>query len=63
MSKVYIVEVEGWGESEDEFYNMGTYSTRAKAEAKVEKLLTEWEEDGNDRDDVVWQIDEMELDG
>jgi hypothetical protein len=63
MSKVYIVEVEGWGESEDEFYNMGTYSTRAKAEAKVEKLLTQWEEDGNDRDDVVWQIDEMELDG
>ena len=62
MSKVYIVEVEGWGESEDEFYNMGTYSTRAKAEAKVEKLLTQWEEDGNDRDDVVWQIDEMELD-
>lgn len=63
MKKVYIVEVEGWGESEDEFYNMGTYSTRAKAEAKVEKLLKQWEEDGNDRDDVVWQIDEMELDG
>jgi len=63
MKKVYIVEVEGWGESEDEFYTMGTYSTLAKAEAKVEKLLTQWEEDGNDRDDVVWQIDEMELDG
>jgi hypothetical protein len=62
MKKVYIVEVEGWGESEDEFYNMGTYSTLAKAEAKVEKLLKQWEEDGNDRDDVVWQIDEMELD-
>ena len=62
MKKVYIVEVEGWGESEDEFYTMGTYSTRAKAEAKVEKLLKQWEEDGNDRDDVVWQIDEMELD-
>jgi len=63
MKKVYIVEVEGWGENEDEFYNMGTYSTLAKAEAKVEKLLTGWEEDGNDRVDVVWQIDEMELDG
>lgn len=63
MKKVYIVEVEGWGESEDEFYNMGTFSTLAKAEAKVEKLLKQWEEDGNDRDDVVWQIDEMELDG
>jgi hypothetical protein len=63
MSKVYIVEVQGWGDDEDEFYNMGACSTQAKAEALVEELLAEWEEDGNDRDDVVWQIDEMELDG
>lgn len=62
MQKVYIVQVQGWGDSEDEFYNMGTCSTRAKANALVEELLTQWEADGCDRDDVVYEIEEMTLD-
>jgi hypothetical protein len=57
MSKVYIVQIQGWGDSEDEFYNMGAYSTRAKAEAALEDLLQQWEADGCDRDDVVYEID------
>jgi len=57
MSKVYIVQIQGWGDSEDEFYNMGAYSTRAKAEAALEDLLQQWEEDGGDRADVVYEID------
>jgi hypothetical protein len=57
MSKVYIVQIQGWGDSEDEFYNMGAYSTRAKAEAALEEMLVQWEEDGGDRDDVVYEID------
>ena len=57
MSKVYIVQIQGWGDSEDEFYNMGTYSTRAKAEAALEEMLVGWEADGCDRDDVVYEID------
>jgi hypothetical protein len=57
MSKVYIVQIQGWGDSEDEFYNMGTYSTRAKAEAALEEMLVQWEEDGCDRADVVYEID------
>lgn len=58
MRKVYIVQVQGWGDSEDEFYNCGTYSTRAKALAGVEELLTDWESDGGDRADVVYEIEE-----
>ena len=57
MSKVYIVQIQGWGDSEDEFYNMGAYSTRAKAEAALEEMLHQWEEDGGDRDEVVYEID------
>ena len=57
MSKVYIVQIQGWGDSEDEFYNMGAYSTRAKAEAALEEMLQQWEADGGDRDDVVYEID------
>ena len=50
MSKVYIVQVQGWGDSEDEFYNVGAYSTRARAEAALEELLDQWEDDGGERD-------------
>ena len=57
MQKVYIVQIQGWGDSEDEFYNMGAYSTRAKAEAALEEMLQQWEADGGDRADVVYEID------
>jgi hypothetical protein len=62
MKKVYIVQVQGWGDDEDEFYNFGTYSTQALAEAKIEELLQGWEADGNDRDDVVTDVEVMTLD-
>ena len=59
MQKVYIVQVQGWGDSEDEFYNMGAYSTRAKAEAALEEMLVDWEANGSDRADVVYEIEEL----
>jgi len=62
MSKTYIVQIQGWGDSEDEFYNMGAYSTRAKAEAALEDLLVQWEADGQDRADVVYEIEPMTID-
>jgi hypothetical protein len=61
MSKVYIVKVQGWGDNEDEFYNFGVRSTKAKASALVEELLQGWEDDGNDRDDVVYDVEEAEF--
>jgi hypothetical protein len=62
MSKTYIVQIQGWGDREDEFYNMGAYSTRAKAEAALEDLLVQWEADGCDREDVVYEIEPMTID-
>jgi len=62
MSKAYIVQIQGWGDSEDEFYNMGAYSTRAKAEAALEEMLVQWEADGCDRADVVYEIEPMTID-
>jgi hypothetical protein len=53
--------VQGWGDREDEFYNMGACSTPEQAEALVEELLMGWEEDGQDRTDVVYEIEVMEL--
>ena len=55
--KVYIAQAQGLGDNEDEFYNMGTYNTLAKAELGVEQLLEDWEADGNDREDVVYEIE------
>ena len=62
MSKTYIVQIQGWGDREDEFYNCGTYSTRAKAETALEKMLQQWEADGGDRADVVYEIEPMTVD-
>ena len=58
MSKtVYILQIQGWGDREEEFYNCGTFATRAGAEAELEQLLQDWEADGSDRADVVYEIE------
>lgn len=62
MQKVYLVQVQGWGDSEDQFYVCGAFSTLAKAEAHVETLLSQWEEDGGDRADVVYEIEPVTVD-
>lgn len=56
---VYIVQVQGWGDREEEFYNMGACATLKQADELVEELLQQWEEDGCDRADVVYEIEEM----
>ena len=60
--QLFYVYIQGWGDKEDQFYLMGTYSTRAKADAELEKLLQGWEADGLDRADVEWEISEGQLD-
>ena len=62
MKQVYIVQVQGWGDDEDEFYNVGAYSTRARAEAALEDLLVQWEADGGERDEVVHEIEVITVD-
>ena len=61
MSKaksVFIVYVQGFGDREDEFYNCGVCATQAKAEAKVEEILLDWEENGGQRDEVEYYVEE-----
>ena len=60
MSKVYVLQVQGWGDSEDAFYNTGVFSTRAKALSAEKQLLKEAAEDG--LPDAVTQIETLELD-
>jgi len=62
MQKTYVVMVQGWGDDEDEFYPCGAYSTKAKADKAVDELLAQWEADGGDRDDVVYEIEPMTID-
>ena len=41
MQKVYIVKVQGWGDDEDAFENVGAFSTLAKAEAHIVELTAQ----------------------
>lgn len=60
---IYTVKVLGWGDREDVFYSFGSYTTKAKAEACLEDLLKDWEENiGGRREDVEWEIEEGLLD-
>jgi hypothetical protein len=60
MQKVYIVQVQGWGDSEDAFEITGAYSTRELAESAVRQLVADAEADG--LDDVVTEIEVVTVD-
>ena len=60
MQKVYIVQVQGWGDDEDAFYITGAYSTRELADAAVVKLTADALEDSID--DVVTNIEVVTVD-
>ena len=60
MKKVYIVQVQGWGDDEDAMENMGAFSTRAKADAHIKQLVKQAHADG--LDDVVTDVEVMTLD-
>lgn len=59
MTKVYIVQVQGWGDSEDEFVNISAHSTQALAEAAAIALSAEALADG--LEDVVTNIEAMQI--
>ena len=60
MQKVYIVQVQGWGDDEDAMYNVGAFSTRERAEAHIEQLVSDALADG--LEDVVTDIDVITVD-
>jgi hypothetical protein len=57
---VFILQVQGWGDSEDAFYNTGAFSSRELAEAAETRLRAEALADG--LEDVVTEIESLELD-
>ena len=59
ISKVYILKVQGFGDSEDEFVNYGVYRSRKDLDNTLSDLQAEWAEDG--LDDVVTDIEEWEI--
>ena len=63
MQNIYIVQALGWGDSEDEFYNVGTFSTEEKAKAYMQQLQNEWVADNGDLTGCELQIEQFPLDG
>lgn len=59
MPKVHVLLVQGWGDNESEFYPMGVYKSKAKAEWAMDEMLDQYENDGNDRDSVEFDIQEF----
>jgi hypothetical protein len=58
MQKMYVLQVQGWGDNEDAFYNMGVYNSKVAVETAQRNLIAEALEDGLD---AVTNIDEFEL--
>lgn len=55
-TKVYVVQIQGWGDCEDQFYDMGTYNTREKAEQALRGLINDWVAQGGQESEVVSEI-------
>lgn len=45
MKEVYILLVQGWGDREDEYVNVGVYSSLVNAETAQRNAIAEWDED------------------
>ena len=62
MTKVYIVQVRGWGDDEDAMYNISGHSRRELADATLEALLAEAEADGLEWTDIESNIEVLSID-
>lgn len=60
MTKVYILQAQGFGDSEYEFANIGVFSSKEKLEAALASMQQDWLTDG--LEDVVTNIEEYTLD-
>ena len=59
MSKVYILQALGFGDREDEFVNIGAYSSKEKMDAALVTLQEEWAE--WDMGEVETRVEEYEV--
>ena len=60
MKKVFVLQVQGWGDDEDEFVNVGVYSSKVGAETAQRNAISEWAEDTGG--ELITQIETFELD-
>lgn len=56
MQTVYILQAQGFGDNEYEFYNIGAFSTRAKLDAALTELQDEYDME------VVTNVEELQVD-
>ena len=54
--QVYIVQVRGWGDHEDSFYNVAVFSSRELADAYITQLQADYA-----GQQVDTQVDQMDL--
>ena len=60
MQTVYVLQAQGLGDNEYEFYNVGVYSSVAKLEAAKQNFINEWAAGG--LEDVELNVEQYEVD-
>jgi len=59
MQKVYVLQVQGWGDDEDAFENIGVYDSVDSLENAKQNFVREAYDDG--LTDVVLNVEEFEV--
>ena len=59
MAKVFVLLAQGYGDREDEFYNVGVYSSKVNAETAQRNFIAEALEDGLEAETQIetWELD------
>ena len=59
MQKVYVLQAQGLGDNEYEFYNIGVYDSISNLENAKQNFTQEWQAGG--LTDVVLNVEEYEV--
>ena len=60
MQIIYVLQAQGLGDNEYEFYNVGVYSSVAKLEVAKQNFINEWAAGG--LEDVELNVEQHEVD-
>ena len=60
MQIIYVLQAQGLGDNEYEFYNVGVYSSVAKLERAKQNFINEWAAGG--LEDVELNVEQYEVD-
>jgi hypothetical protein len=58
MQTIFVVQAQGFGDSEDAFYNIAAFSTQKLADAHIAELEEQDEAEGNS---FVYEVDVVTL--